>query len=67
MEIGEEYLIIYDDKNYKPIKKQGRITEIEHNLFRLDGNTEWLNMNNIIRAKPVGNIGSVDDVGSKEK
>jgi hypothetical protein len=52
MEIGKKYLIIYDDKNYKPTKKIGIITAKENNLITLD-NREILNINNIIRAEVI--------------
>jgi len=53
MEIGIEYIIIYDDKGSHPMKKRGVITKIDNNLITLDSG-EILNMLFIIRAEPVG-------------
>lgn len=58
MECGKEYLIIYDDKGYKPVKKQGIIKSFHGNLIEFESG-EILNSNFVIRAKQVdgGNCG----------
>lgn len=53
MEIGDKYIIIYDDKGFKPVRKIGTIVWKEGNLFKLDTDSELLNTNYIIRADPV--------------
>lgn len=54
VEVGKKYLIIYDDKGFKPVKKIGTIVWLESPLFRLDSKPhETLNLNNIIRAEEV--------------
>lgn len=54
MDIGKKYRIIYDDKGFKPVQKIGTIIEIKDNLFKLDSSPDWLNLNLIIRAIPIG-------------
>lgn len=50
MEIGKKYLIIYDDKGFKPMKKTGKIVSIDGKLIELDSG-EFLNKDYIIRAQ----------------
>ena len=61
LETGEEYLVIYDDKGYKPVKKQGIVIEKNDILFvmRTERGEETLNFSNVIRAIKVerGNNG----------
>ena len=52
MEIGKEYLIIYDDKGFHPVKKQGIIKCFHSNLIEFE-NGEILNSNFVIRAEKV--------------
>jgi hypothetical protein len=58
MECGKRYLIIYDDKGFKPVKKEGIIKRIDGNLIELEGG-QILNQNYIIRAQLLdgGNCG----------
>lgn len=58
MESGKKYLIIYDDKGNKPVKKIGVVESIVGNLLTLEGG-EVLNTFFIIRASLVegGNFG----------
>lgn len=54
METGKKYLIIYDDKGFKPVQKTGVLIWLEPPLFKLDSHPdETLNLNNIIRAQEV--------------
>jgi hypothetical protein len=53
MEMNKKYIIIYDDKGFKPVRKIGIIVWKEGNLFRLDTDAELLNTNYVIRADPV--------------
>lgn len=61
LETGKEYLVIYDDKGYKPVKKQGIVIEKNDILFvmRTERGEETLNFSNVIRAIKVecGNNG----------
>ncbi len=52
MEIGKEYLIIYDDKGFHPVKKQGIIKNFHNNLFEFEDG-EILNSNFVIRAEKI--------------
>ena len=52
LEVGIEYLIIYNDGGFKPVKKVGVVTKINNVLFTL-ASGEVLNKERIIRAKPV--------------
>ncbi len=56
IELGERYRIIYDDKGFKAVVKEGIIVKKENNLIELD-NEEILNMHQIIRAIKVKNYG----------
>jgi len=53
MEMGQNYIIIYDDKGFKPVRKIGKVVWKEGNLFRLNTDSELLNTNYVIRADPV--------------
>ncbi len=52
VEIGKKYLIIYDDKGNKPVKKIGVLKNISGNLLSFESG-EVLNTLNIIRAEIV--------------
>ena len=52
MERGKEYLIIYDDKGFKPVRKQGIIKSFHNNLIEFESG-EILNSNFIIRAEKI--------------
>lgn len=57
LKIGRKYMIIYDDKGIKPLKKVGTITQKEGLMFTLEGEynghkfKDHLNALNIIRAE----------------
>lgn len=55
--IGVEYIIIYDDMEQKPKKKEGILLRKELPLleFRTANGKEILNMNKFVRAKEVEN------------
>ena len=63
MERGKEYLIIYDDKGYKPVRKQGIIKNFHNNLIEFESG-EILNSNFIIRAEKIegGKCGNRDKI-----
>ena len=49
-ELNKRYMLIYDDKARRPMKKIGTIVFKENTLIKLDSG-EILNTNNIIRAE----------------
>ena len=63
MDVGKEYIIIYDDKSHHPAKKIGKIIGVENNLIFLEGG-EILNMRYIIRMKRME--GGKNDTKSEE-
>jgi len=52
VEVGKRYLIIYDDKGNRPVKKIGTIISEKENLITLDSG-EILNKLFIIRAEAI--------------
>jgi hypothetical protein len=56
-EIGKRYVIIYDDKGYKPVKKEVTVISKEGNLLQVDTRfgREIINTHNIIRAGELEN------------
>lgn len=60
-EIGKSYRMIYDDKGYKPIKKEFVVLAIKNNLLKVKikdtGENEILNVFNLVRAGELENNG----------
>ncbi len=66
MECGKEYLLIYDDKGRKVVRKQGIIKSFHGNLLEFESG-EILNTNYIVRAMKLdggksGNSGKIKEI-----